>query len=235
MTEEHGRGGRPAGVSAVMSHYLGELYRLGGAERVVPPTQLAGVMEVSPPAASRMIERLEEQGMVERVPYQGVRLNAGGIREALREIRYHRLAEAFLVRVMDYGWHEAHDMADALAEVADPAFVRRMDAKAGFPRRCPHGEPIPSEDGEMPAVADKPLTDLEIGARGAISRVKVREVEKLIYLAKVGLVPQTVFEVAGRAPFDGPVRLRLGDREEVIGSELAGEIRVEVEESPATS
>lgn len=213
-----------------MSHYLGELYRLGGFERIVSPTELSEVMGVSPPAASRMIDRLEERQMVARVPYRGVRLNEAGTREALREIRYHRLSEAFLVNVMGYGWHDAHDMADALAEAADPEFVRRMDEKAGHPERCPHGEPIPTAEGAMPAVEDVPITELSIGARGQISRVKVREEDKLIYLAEVGLVPGTTFELVGRAPFGGPIRLRLGKREEVLGADLAGMIRVEPEE-----
>lgn len=212
-----------------MSHYLGELYRLGGVEEVVTPTELAEVMEVTPPAAARMIERLEEKGLVERIPYQGVRLTMLGSKEALREIRYHRLAEAFLVRVMGYGWHEAHDMADALAEVADDEFVRRMDEKAGYPSRCPHGEPIPTADGQMPEVHDVPLIDVPEGAKGRISRVKVREDEKLIYLAEVGIVPEQPFRVEGKAPFGGPIRLAIGRGEQTLGAELARSVRVEVD------
>lgn len=211
-----------------MSHYLGELYRLGGVEEVVSPTELAEVMEVTPPAAARMIERLEERGLVERIPYQGVRLTERGSKEALREIRYHRLSEAFLVRVMGYGWHEAHDMADALAEVADEEFVRRMDEKAGFPTRCPHGEPIPTAEGEMPEVHDVPLTELSEGAAGRISRVKVREDDKLVYLAEVGIVPDQPFRIEGKAPFGGPVRLAIGRGEQTLGAELASAVRVEV-------
>ncbi len=211
-----------------MSHYLGELYRLGGVEEVVSPTELAEVMEVTPPAAARMINRLEEKNLVERIPYQGVRLTASGSKEALREIRYHRLSEAFLVRVMGYGWHNAHDMADALAEVADEDFVRRMDEKAGFPTRCPHGEPIPTAEGEMPEVHDVPLTELTEGAQGRISRVKVREDDKLVYLADVGIVPEEPFRIEGKAPFGGPIRLAIGRGEQTLGAELAKAVRAEV-------
>lgn len=227
MTSDQPRGGRPDGVSPVMSHYLGELYRLGGADQLISPSDLAEVMGVSPPAASRMMERLEGRELVERVLFQGVRLSKAGCLEALREIRYHRLSEAFLVRVMDYGWHEAHDMADSLAKVADPEFVERMDRKAGFPKRCPHGEPIPTAAGEMPRLEDVPLTDLEVGEEASISRVKIREDEKLIYLAKIGLVPEANVRIMGRAPFAGPLRVAIGKREEVLGVDLAAQIRVE--------
>lgn len=208
-----------------MSHYLGELHRLGGEGQVVSPTQLADVMHVSVPAAARMIERLDEAGLVKRVPYKGVQLTGQGTREALREIRYHRLAEAFLVRVMGYGWHDAHDMADALAEVADEEFVSKMDETAGHPTRCPHGEPIPTADGLMPRIEDTPLTELPIGFKGIVSRVKARQDDKLIYFAEVGLVPEQPIEILNRGPFGGPVRLRIDRREEVLGVELAALVR----------
>ncbi len=208
-----------------MSHYLGELHRLGGHGEVVSPSQLAEVMDVSVPAATRMIERLDEAGLAERVPYKGVQLTARGAREALREIRYHRLAEAFLVQVMGYGWHEAHDMADALAEVADETFVGKMDQTAGHPTRCPHGEPIPSAEGVMPEVEDTPLTELPIGFKGVVSRVKAREDDKLIYFAEVGLIPEQTIEILNRGPFGGPIRLRVDRHEEVLGVELASLVR----------
>jgi DtxR family Mn-dependent transcriptional regulator len=212
-----------------MSHYLGELHRLGGADGVVSPSRLAQAMIVSVPAAARMIERLEAISLVERVPHKGVRLTEKGVRLALREIRYHRLSEAFLVRVMGYGWHEAHDMADALAEVADETFVARMDQAAGHPRRCPHGEPIPTAEGVMPEVRDAPLTDLPIGFSGRVSRVRVRDDERLIYLAKIGLVPERPIQILNRAPFGGPLRIRVGQQDEVLGADLAGLIRAEVD------
>ncbi len=215
-----------------MGLYLAELYRLGGGRDFVPPSALAEVLEVSPAAVARMVARLDALRLVERRRYRGVRLTEQGRREALRVIRYHRLAEAFLVRVLDYGWHEAHDIADALAEIADERLVARMDEKAGHPRRCPHGEPIPTPDGQMPEIHDLPLTDLQVGQSGVISRVRTRDKARLKYLAEVGLLPETPFRVEGRAPFGGPLRLRLPQGECVIGEELARVIFVEpVEEA----
>lgn len=212
--------------------YLAETYRLGGENEYVASSALAKELRVSSPAVSRMADRLHILGLVERIPYKGIRLTPDGLREGLRTIRSHRLAEAFLVRVMDYGWHEAHAMADALALAADEAFVLRMDEKAGHPTRCPHGEPIPTPEGVMPVLDDVPLTELEQGAEGVISRVKVREEEKLIYLEQVGLVPDAWIRVGSRTPFDGPIGLRLEDKDLVVGSELAQGLRVLRDENP---
>jgi DtxR family Mn-dependent transcriptional regulator len=210
-----------------MAHYLGGLYRLGGHESPISLSAVAEEVEVTAPAAARMFGRLEAAGLVEREPYRGVRLTPRGALEALREIRSHRLSEAFLVRVMEYGWHEAHDLADHLAEIGDDDFIDRMEAKAGFPRRCPHGEPIPSRDGKLPVLKDLPLTELSQGEQGTISRVRIRDSEKLEYLAKEGLLPEVGFRVEAKAPFGGPIRLRLGNREVVLGAEIAGKLWVE--------
>ena len=210
-----------------MAHYLGVLYRLGGFHTHVSVSSVAVDAEVSTPATARMFRRLEARGLVAREPYKGVRLTSKGELEALREIRSHRLSEAFLVRVMGYGWHEAHDLADRLAEIGDDEFANRMEEKAGFPTRCPHGEPIPSREGVMPEINDHPLTELEDKDRGVISRVRIRDPERLQYLAEEGLVPETHFQVAAKAPFGGPIRIGLEDREVVLGTEIASRLYVE--------
>jgi len=174
-----------------------------------------------------MFRRLETRGLVDREPYKGVRLTSNGELEALREIRSHRLSEAFLVRVMGYGWHEAHDLADRLAEIGDDDFANRMEENAGFPTRCPHGEPIPSREGVMPEINDQPLTELEDKDRGVNSRVRIRDPERLQNLAEEGLVPETPFHIAAKAHFGGPIRVGLGDREVVLGTEIASRLYVE--------
>ena len=61
----------------------------------------------------------------------------------------------------------------------------------------------------MPEPGDIPLTVVPPGAKGNISRVKTHESEKLKYLAEIGLVPGAPFELVSRAPFSGPLRLRM--------------------------
>ena len=74
---------------------------------------------------------------------------------------------------------------------------------------------------------DRPLSELSQGDRGTISRVRIREPEKLEYLAKEGLFPEIAFRVEAKAPFGGPIRLRLDAREVVLGSEISSRVWVE--------
>jgi DtxR family Mn-dependent transcriptional regulator len=221
------------GITASQAAYLGELFRLGGESDFVNPGAWADTLGVSPAAVSRMSRRLERAGLIQRKPYSGVRLTPRGREEGVKAVRAHRIAEAYLVRVLEYGWHEAHDTADRLGEIADEMLVSRMEKQAGYPRRCPHGEPIPRTDGSIEIPNDSPLSSFEEGQHGRISRVKVRDSDRLQYLAARGLLPEAPFTVAGKAPFDGPMRLALPTGECVLGMELARAIWVEAAPAPS--
>ena len=211
-----------------MGEYLGEIYRLERSPEGVTTSALAERLEVSSSAVARMLRRLDEAGMLSHVPYQGVKLTSQGEREALRSIRRHRLLEVFLVKVMGFGWDEVHVQAHGLQLTITEAFEDRMDAVAGYPTHCPHGDPIPTKDGRIAEVRDQPLLETPVGAAGVLRRVKTDDGDKLRYLAQLGLVPGVPLQVLGRGPFNGPLRIKAKGAEHVLGSELAQTLRVEI-------
>jgi DtxR family Mn-dependent transcriptional regulator len=216
-----------------MQEYLAEAYRLAYYQNGSPyisTSDLADALHVSAPAVTRMVQRLKEAGFLEHEPYRGIKLTEIGEREALMNIRRHRLVERFLTDVMQFGWHEVHDSADELGANVSDVVVARMEQMAGYPRRCPHGEPIPSADGVMPRVIDHPLTECPAGSEWVISRVHTHDGEKLLYLNTLGLKPGAHFTLLARAPFNGPLQLRVGDSTHFIGHELAQTLRVCKEE-----
>lgn len=220
-------------ISPTMREYLGEIYRLAHTPEGVSTSELAERLEVSPSAVVRMLRRLAAAGMLTHSPYKEVALTPAGEREALGSIRRHRLLEVFLVKVMGFGWDEVHEQAHGLQLSITDAFEDRMDTVCGYPTHCPHGDPIPTRDGHIAAVNDQPLLETPVGAAAVIRRVKTDDPAKLRYLAELGLVPGTPVQVAGRAPFNGPIRLRLtGARssvEPVLGTEIARALRVELQ------
>ena len=215
--------------SAAMSEYLAEAYRIAyyqADDPYVSTSALAGVMDVSAPAVTRMVQRLKELGFLEHEPYRGIKLTDDGEREALKNIRSHRLVERFLVDVMGFGWHEVHDSADELGSVVSEQLVRRIAEMTNNPKRCPHGEPIPTEDGYMPRIVDYRLTEVDAEKVYVISRVNTHDEEKLRYFDTLGIKPGLKFEFLHRAPFNGPLQITLGDDVIHLGHELAGVLRV---------
>ena len=210
-----------------MREYLGEIYRLERSPEGFTTSAIAERLEVSPSAVARMLRRLDQAGMLSHIPYQGVKLSEQGEREALRSIRRHRLLEVFLVKVMGFGWDEVHEESHGLQLTISQAFEDRMDAVAGHPSHCPHGDPIPTKDGRMAPTHDRPLVEMPVGVAAVLRRVKTDDSDKLRYLAELGLMPGVKLNVLNRAPFNGPLRIKANGQEHVIGTELAQALRVE--------
>ena len=219
-------------LSATMRSYLAEIYRLcdysPDPKNYISTSALADLMDVSAPAVNRMVTRLKEMGLLEHEPYQGVRLTAKGQQAALQQLRYHRIAEVFLVEVMGFHWHEIYEEAQRMSTALGDVIAERMLEMAGNPDECPHGEPIPDTDGTLPETDDRLLTTVEAGMTLQITRVRTRETDRLEYLAALGLVPGTAFELLHVAPFNGPMQLKVGKEYRIIGHNLAEMIRVHV-------
>ena len=216
-------------ASAAMREYLAEAYRIAHYQDDNPyisTSALASVMNVTAPAVTRMVQRMKEAGYLEHEPYHGIKLTKKGEQEALASIRSHRLVERFLVDVMGFGWHEVHDSADELGAVVSDKLVKRMAEMAGHPKRCPHGEPIPTEDGHMPRIVDYPLQEVAVGQDYVISRVHSHDGEKLSYFDTLGIKPGATLHFAHQAPFNGPLQIKLGNETIHLGHELAGVLRV---------
>ncbi|MFZ6026287.1 MAG: metal-dependent transcriptional regulator [Chloroflexota bacterium] len=214
-------------ISAAMQRYAAEIYRLQQDMPQVPVSLLTGHVEASAQATAQMIRRLGLAGFLVHEPYRGVRLTSEGEKIAMPALRRHRLTEVFLVRVMGYDWAAAHELADTFEQGVNDEIEERMDELTGHPMRCPHGEPIPSKDGVMPSLDDLPLIEIPSGSTCVVSRVRTHDLDKLRYLAQLGLVPGTPFHLLSCAPFKGPLRLQMKPQDHVIGYELAQSLWVE--------
>ncbi len=214
-------------ASSRMELYAAEIYRLQEHHEFVPLSALAHHMDVSLQAASGTIARLDKQGLITHQPYKGIRLTPKGEHIGLLAIRRHRIIEVYLVRVMGFGWDEVHDLTDDLHNGVNQALEDRMFEMANRPTRCPHGEPIPTREGVMPPIQDRSLIDLEAETVARISRVRANEPDKLRYFAELGLKPGAEITMVKHSPFNGPVRIRAGSKEHILGYDLAANLWVE--------
>lgn len=219
-------------LSSTMRDYLADIYRLSDrgsqVNDFVSTSTLADMLDVSAPAVNRMVTNLKNKGLLEHEPYQGIRLTEVGKREALKELRRHRIAESFLVNVMGFGWHEVHEEANRMSGALSEILTERMAKMAGNPTRCPHGEPIPSAEGVLIPFEDQLLSEVEEGGLYEVTRVRTREPDRLDYIAALGLTPGKIVRVLHRAPFNGPLQLKVGEEYRIVGHNLAELIRIKV-------
>lgn len=218
-------------ATATMQDYLKELLRLEKAQNPVPTSALAEALRVTPSAVTAMSCKLHVAGLVRYAAYQGMALTPTGRQEALRVLRAHRLVEVMMAQWMGYGWEEVDEEAERLEHALSPEFVDRLDAQLGYPRACPHGDPIPGPNGELPTVVETPLAALAPGRAATVSRVGTRNKPMLVYLRELGLTPGTRVEFVSIAPFDGPLTVRVGGVERAISATVAQNVFVTREEN----
>jgi DtxR family transcriptional regulator, Mn-dependent transcriptional regulator len=214
-------------LSQAVEDYLKTILELQRDQGKVATTVLAERMGVAPASATGMIKKLAGLKLVRHNPYQGVALTRAGEKIALEVLRHHRLLELYLAEALGYTWDRVHEEADRLEHVISEEFEEKIFEALGRPTRDPHGHEIPAKDGTLVAGNHQCLSEMEPGTTGVIRRVSDRDAEMLRYLGTRGLVPDAAVQVVERAPFNGPITVRMGETSHVLGRELASHIHVE--------
>ncbi len=213
-------------VSNAVQDYAKAIWSLAQrAHEPVSTSALADRLAVSPASASAMVKRLESMGLVEHEPYHGVTLTPAGKRVALEVVRHHRLLELYLSEALGMSWDRVHEEAEVLEHAISPALSELIADKLGNPTHDPHGDPIPTADGEIDETPTRPLADLQPGEQGIFVRVSDSDPDMLRYLAQRGIAPGDRFEVLEREPFEGPLTVRFGARSHVLGGALTQAMR----------
>jgi DtxR family transcriptional regulator, Mn-dependent transcriptional regulator len=221
-------------ISASVQDYAKAVYALEAREGgAVATNDLAERLGVTPGSVSAMVRKLSELGLLEHEPYRGVRLTSQGRRVALEVLRHHRLIELFLAEELGMPWDRVHAEAEVLEHVISEDLEQLIATRLGDPTLDPHGDPIPTARFEIDERPTRSLDELSPGASGRFVRVSDSDPEMLRYLAEQGIALGDRLEVTGRQPFGGPVFVRIGEREQPLGGELARAMRIESGEGTA--
>ena len=104
-------------------------------------------------------------------------------------LRRHRLVEAFLVEVLKLDWSEVHGEAELLEHAISDKVLEKIDDLMGRPRVDPHGDPIPTDRGEIDQTRFETLAQRATGDRLRIVRVIDQDARFLRFAERHGLVP----------------------------------------------
>jgi DtxR family transcriptional regulator, Mn-dependent transcriptional regulator len=207
--------------------YLKAIYQLSEAGEPVSTSAIAERLGIAAGSVTGMLKRLSEAGLVEHTRYYGARLTEDGAQNAVRTIRRHRVLELFLVEVLGFTWDRVHEEAERLEHVVSDEMIDRMAGVLGQPEADPHGAPIPETGREFHERRYPSLADLDTGDQAVLRRVPDEDPAALRYLAQLDLLPGAELEVLDVAPFNGPLRILINGREQLVGRELAAYVSVE--------
>jgi DtxR family Mn-dependent transcriptional regulator len=213
-----------ATLSANTEEYLEWIYRLSKEQDEVTTTDLARSLKISPASVTGMLKRLNERGLIHHEKYHGITLTEQGQVSALATIRRHGLLERLLVDVLGLPWHLVDEEAGRLEHHITPDVEARLRQFLGNPTTCPHGQPI---DWIEPETCVR-LATLTEGQVTHVKRIGDESPEFLTYVADLGLKPGGRVEVIRRAPFNGPLIVRVGENpeEHALGDEVCSRIWV---------
>lgn len=187
----------------------------------VSTNALAEEMQTKASSVTDMVKRLSDKDLVNYKKYQGVKLSAAGRHAAIEVIRKHRLWEVFLVEKLGFTWDEIHEVAEQLEHIKSEKLTNELDKFLEYPKRDPHGDPIPDAKGNFSLANRILLAELEIGETGVCVGVKDSSVEFLQYLDKNNISLGKKMEVLEKEDFDKSMLIKMEGSELRISHQIS--------------
>lgn len=208
-------------LSPIEEEYLEAVWHLEQRDKVARTSDLSQRLNVTIGTASNMIDHLEHEGLLEHEHYRGAKLTKKGQEAAISVVRRHRLGERFLTDILHLDWGMVHDAACKLEHSFSKEVTDSLDVRLGKPKTCPHGNPIPTENGEVVEEDTVALSELQPGEKASVSKVTEESTEMLHYLATLGLMPGAHVRVEAKAPFNGPLMIKIGGASYALSRDVA--------------
>ena len=211
-----------------LKRILAESRRNG--EELVSLGYIAESSKVTQGTVTTMMQSLADSGFVEYLPRRGVKLTPLGRENATRMLRRHRLIELFLVEILQLDWSEVHTEAEILEHAVSDRFVDRIDEILNHPTLDPHGDPIPTADGNIMESSSRPLSDAVVTGAYRISRITNDEPDFLDFIKAKDLVPGRSIQVSERDADAGTIRIGVKGNDVTLSLGVAGRILVDFNE-----
>lgn len=139
---------------------------------------VAGTLGINTDQATQLIGRLRDLALIEMTE-SGFNLTADGRDYALRIVRIHRLYEQYLAEKSGLPENAWHKEADRFEHHVSEDKISEIDHMLGYPRYDPHGDPIPTEKGDLPPSDGVSLTTLGLNESGVI--IHIEDEPKTLY------------------------------------------------------
>ncbi len=190
-------------------------------------TTMTSVAQALGPASAKAVEivqRMQEGGLV-TVQDDNILLAETGRRYALQIIRAHRLWEKYLADETGVDPLRWHNEAEHREHALTPEQTEDLSRRLGNPNYDPHGDPIPTVDGEFPVNKVERLSRLEVGETARVVRVKDKP--EAVYAQLVALSVFPDMEILVEAKTDQRIIVSSEGRQVVLAPVVAGNVSVQ--------
>ncbi|MGC8779267.1 MAG: Nramp family divalent metal transporter [Anaerolineae bacterium] len=187
------------GLDEIAEDALKSLYHLSRQQPLVRPRDLIRAADLQPDRYPLIEAELRRRGWV-RVGPAGLQVLPAGERRALELIRAHRLWERYLADREGLTLGAIHDEAMRREHLSTPEEIDALERELGYPRFDPHGDPIPTREGELAPEQGTPLVRWPLHRLGRIVHVEDEPPALFAQLALMGLTRGAQVEVDERMP-----------------------------------
>ena len=208
-------------------NYIKAIYHAQQGNELVSTTEIAARMNTRASSVTDMLKKLADKNLTEYVPYRGAKLTENGLSCAMQIIRKHRLWEVFLVEKLDFTWDEVHEIAEQLEHIQSKKLIDELDRHLGFPKKDPHGDPIPDANGNLNEVNQILLSQLETGDLGMVTGVIDTSPEFLRYLDKHKLHLGSKVEILEIEDYDQSLRVKTGEKQMTLTQQTAEKLYIQ--------
>ncbi len=209
-------------------NYIKAIYHLQDGQALVSTNEIAGRMDTKASSVTDMLKKLSDKNLAEYIPYKGARLTENGVRCANQIIRKHRLWEVFLVEKLDFSWDEVHEVAEQLEHIQSQKLIDQLDKHLDYPKKDPHGDPIPDSNGNYEVINKTLLSQLKKGDKGALVGVIDTSSSFLKYLDKHNIQLGTQISVIEREDFDNSFTLQVNSKSLQVSQQIADNLYLKI-------
>lgn len=157
---------------------LKKLYHAEDNGNALNSNDIISSLNANPKKVLEIIAEMEDKELIS-FENGDIKLNELGMDYALRIIRVHRLWEKYLSEKTGFDKKDWHGIAEKMEHKLDAFQTKELAINLGNPRFDPHGDPIPTETGEVERIKGKPLPAFSEGTIGRI--IHIEDEPEIIY------------------------------------------------------
>ncbi|TVZ56155.1 DtxR family iron (metal) dependent repressor [Lutibacter sp. Hel_I_33_5] len=209
-------------------NYLKAIYHLDAvSDKGISTNAIAEKLSTKASSVTDMIKKLSDKKVIVYKKYHGVTLTEFGKKTAANIVRKHRLWEVFLVDKLNFSWDEVHDVAEQLEHIKSPKLINELDSFLGFPKKDPHGDPIPDNEGNYNKIEKSLLSTLQENESGICVGVKDSSSEFLQFLDRQEIQLGKKITLISKEPFDDSLEIKIGDKQLSISNKIANNLFIQ--------